>query len=121
MVYLDVKAQCNACGDAGARALCSMLIELREANVAAVRAIHLWKNELGDEGACAVADLVASSSVAGAERFWVAEVKMDKLYLYVLIVCVYNMVFSGHRVTARGMLHQFSHAFFPMTTILVHF
>ena len=55
-----------------------MLIELREANVAAVRAIHLWKNELGDEGACAVADLVASSSVAGAERFWVAEVKMYK-------------------------------------------
>jgi hypothetical protein len=74
LAYLDVKAQCNACGDAGARALCDMLVELREAGVAAVRAIHLWKNELGDAGACAVADLVATSAVDGAERFWVAEV-----------------------------------------------
>jgi hypothetical protein len=76
MAYLDVKAQCNACGNAGARALCNMLIELRESGVAAVRAIHLWKNELGDEGACAIADLVASSAVEGAERFWVAEVQI---------------------------------------------
>ena len=75
LAYLDVKAQCNSCGDAGARALCNMLIELRESGIAAVRAIHLWKNELGDEGACAVADLVAASSVEGSERFWVAEVR----------------------------------------------
>ncbi len=75
LASLDVKAQSNGCGDAGARALCSMLMELREAGVAAVRAIHLWKNELGDEGACAVADLVAASAIEGAERFWVAEVR----------------------------------------------
>ena len=58
MAVLDVKAQSNACGDAGAKALCDALIELRESNVASVRAIHLWKNELGDPGACAVAELV---------------------------------------------------------------
>jgi hypothetical protein len=72
--FLDVKAQCNACSNAGARALCRTLIDLRESNVAAVRAIHLWKNELGDDGARSIAELVERSAIDGEERFWVAEV-----------------------------------------------
>ena len=61
----------------GAIAVCGALQELRATNIAAVRAIFLWKNKLGDRGAAAVAALVQQSAIPGFERLWVAEVHLS--------------------------------------------
>mmetsp|Transcript_2841 Transcript_2841/g.9545 ORF Transcript_2841/g.9545 Transcript_2841/m.9545 type:complete len:1253 (-) Transcript_2841:117-3875(-) len=77
IAHVEFHGECNECRDKGAAAICGMLIKLRQSNLAAVRAIFFWKNELGDEGAKSVAELVAKSTLPGQERFWVAEVHLS--------------------------------------------
>jgi len=77
IAHVEFHGECNVCGDKGAAAICGMLVKLRQSNLAAVRAIFFWKNELGDEGARSVAELVAKSALPGQERFWVAEVHLS--------------------------------------------
>jgi hypothetical protein len=74
LVQIDFHGENNKCGDEGAAAICRALIQLRTANIAAVRAVFLWKNMLGDRGAMAVAELVNISAVQGHDRHWIAEV-----------------------------------------------
>jgi hypothetical protein len=77
LVQLEFHGECNECGDEGAAAVCRALLQLRAENVAAVRAVFLWKNELGDSGAMSVADLLEHSSLPGHERLWIAEVHLS--------------------------------------------
>ena len=111
---LDVHAERNQCKDAGARALCQMLVHIRQRcshawnpiertmvslslllvcrDLAAVRALFLYQNEIGDEGARAVAELLQASVVIGSERLWVAEIHLSHnnvpLYLYGMVMYV---------------------------------
>jgi len=85
---VEFHGECNECGDAGAAAVCCALLQLRAANVAAVRAVFLWKNELGDKGAMAVAELLEQSSVPGQERLWIAEVRVRSVCIARACVCV---------------------------------
>eukprot|EP00802_Teleaulax_amphioxeia_P008583 Tamp_08592.p1 GENE.Tamp_08592~~Tamp_08592.p1 ORF type:complete len:727 (-),score=133.97 Tamp_08592:9-2189(-) len=77
LVQVEFHGECNECGDAGAVAVCAALQQLRAADIAAVRAIFLWKNNLCDRGAMAVAQLVQHSCVPGHEKLWVAEVHLS--------------------------------------------
>ncbi|KAJ1484413.1 hypothetical protein T484DRAFT_1894382, partial [Baffinella frigidus] len=74
---LEFHGENNNCRDAGAAAITKALLDLRQRNIAAVRAVFLWRNELGDEGAKSIAALVAGMALPGQERVWVAEVHLS--------------------------------------------
>ena len=77
ITVLEFHGENNHCRDAGAAAVTRALLELRQHNIAAVRAVFLWRNELGDEGAKSVAALVQGMALPGQERAWVAEVHLS--------------------------------------------
>jgi hypothetical protein len=74
---VEFHGECNECGDDGAAAICRALLQLRTMNTAAVRAVYLWKNELGDAGARSVAELLEQSSLPGNDRGAIAEVHLS--------------------------------------------
>lgn len=77
VAQVEFHGECNECGDDGAAAVCRALLQLRAAGTAAVRAVYLWKNEVGDAGAKSVAELLEQPCFPGSDRGPIAEVHLS--------------------------------------------